>query len=63
MVALKDDRDPFGKYVALRPPNIDRIVAQHSEDRPLEAAGRSVSHVARYRHRPDGEGITVTLDR
>ncbi len=64
MVVLKDDLDTFCKYVALRPPNVDRIVAQHIEDRPLEAAIRGVYYVARYRHQPDeGEAITVTLDQ
>ncbi len=64
MVVLKDDLDTFCKYVALRPPNVDRIVAQHIEDRPLEAAIRGVYYVARYRHRPEsGEEITVTLDQ
>ncbi len=64
MVVFKDDLDTFCKYVALRPPNIDHIVAQHLEDRHLEASIRGVYYVARYRHRPDdGEAITVTLDQ
>ncbi|MHB8648280.1 MAG: hypothetical protein ACYDAR_21070 [Thermomicrobiales bacterium] len=47
-----------------RPPNVDHLVAQHIEDRHLEAAIRGFYSVARYRHRPeDGEEFTVTLDQ
>lgn len=64
MVVLKNDLDTFCKYVALRPPNVDQLVEQHIEDRPLEAAMRGVYYVARYRHQPDdGEALTVTLDQ
>jgi len=64
VVVLKDDLDTFCKYVALRPPNVDRIVAQHIEDRHLEAAIRGVYYVARYRHQPDdGDVLTVILDQ
>lgn len=49
MVVLRDDLETFCKYVVMRPPNIDGIVAQHIEDR----------------HRPDAgeEEVTVTLDQ
>jgi len=64
VVVLKDDLDTFCKYIVVRPPNVDRIVAQHLEDRHLEAAIRGVYYVARYRHQPeDGEMFTVTLDQ
>ncbi len=63
MVLFRNDLDTFCKYVALRPPNVDRIVDQHIEDRHLEAAIRGLYYVARYHHQPDdGEAITVTLD-
>lgn len=61
---LKDDLDTFCKYIAMRPPNIDRVVAQHLEDRHLEGAVRGLYYVARYRHQlADGETLTVTLDQ
>jgi hypothetical protein len=64
VAVLKDDLDTFCKYLAVRPPNIDHIVAQHIEDRHLEAAIRGIYYVARYRHQPDeGEELTVTLDQ
>jgi len=64
VVVLKDDLETFCKYVVVRPPNVDRIVDQHIEDRHLEAAIRGVYYVARYRHQTDqGEAITVTLDQ
>jgi hypothetical protein len=64
VVVLKNDLDTFCKYVALRPPNIDRLVEQHIEDRHLEAAVRGIYYVASYRHQPDdGEALTVILDQ
>jgi hypothetical protein len=64
MVMFKNDLDTFCKYLALRPPNIDRIVHQHREDRHLEGSIRGIYYVARYRHQlADGEAITVELDQ
>ena len=60
---FRNDLDTFCKYVALRPPNIDRTVQQHIEDRHLERAIRGIHYVARYRHQPEsGEEIIVELD-
>ena len=64
MVVFKDDLDTFCKYLTHRPPNVDRIVDQHIEDRHLEGAIRGMYYVARYHHRSDdGETITVELDQ
>ncbi len=64
MVMFKDDFDTFCKYLAVRPPNGDRTVHQHLEDRHLEKAIRGMYYLAHYRHQPDaGEVITVALDQ
>src|SRR5947209_20094392 len=64
MVMFKNDLDTFCKYIALRPPNLDRVVHQHREDRHLEGSIRGIYSVARYRHRlADGETISVALDQ
>jgi hypothetical protein len=64
VVLFRNDLDTFCKYIALRPPNIDRAVHQHIEDRHLEKATRGLYYVARYRHQPvDGEVIAVALEQ
>jgi hypothetical protein len=64
MVLFRNDLDTFCKYIALRPPNVDRVVLQHREDRHLEGSIRGIYYVARYRHQPaDGEAIAVQLDQ
>lgn len=64
MVVFRNDCDTFCKYIAYRPPNMDCIVDQHLEDRPLEKAMRGLYYVACYRHQPaDGEILTVALDQ
>jgi hypothetical protein len=64
VVMFKNDSETFCKYITLRPPNIDRIVHQHREDRHLEGSIRGIYYVAHYRHQlADGETITVELDQ
>jgi hypothetical protein len=64
MVMFRDDLDTFCKYVAHRPPNVDRTVHQHLEDRHLETGMRGLYYVARYDHQAEGgEVITVGLDQ
>jgi hypothetical protein len=64
MVVFRDDLDTFCKYVAHRPPNIDRTVHQHLEDRHLETGMRGLYYVARYDHQSEGgDVITVGLDQ
>ncbi len=63
MVIFRNDLETFCMYLAHRPPNVDGMVHQHVEDRPLEKAVRGIYCVAQYYHQPgDGEVITVQLD-
>jgi hypothetical protein len=64
MVVFRDDLETFCKYIAHRPPNVDRTVHQHLEDRHLETGMRGLYYIARYDHRSEGgDVITVGLDQ
>jgi hypothetical protein len=64
VVVLRDDSNTFCKYIALHPPNIDRIVDQYIESRDLEGNLDGIYYVATYCYKTtDGKVMTVTLDQ